>query len=433
MRSYTLFLILCLIFLAHCSPAPSGGVPTAIPFPTTTIGAEMRGWLPTPILGSSGNLANPATAVARANQPTATPNYHACPAGNTSLAFDLPSDDSTPISSAMLSFLNVGGSIQAIHHTLLNTNRLGENGQVLQSLDMTGELTPELIFTYLEREEVGMILILVCENNHYVIRYERDLPTVPTIIADEDLNRDGYNDLLFTVQTCDPIDSFCEYSTTLISWQAQRGIFVNLLLTEQDGDQLPQIADVDNDSIAEIITLQQGTGTSQTGPIRSTTHIYDWNGTQYVLSLSQPSPYRYRIEVIHAADEAFAQNQMEQAAQLLRESITNTDLRVWFQDSADILTAYALYRLLLVYTFQENGDALSVYQEARNRFSNLETSPIYAFLIETYWQTYQTSNNLHVACRAVQEVIAQRSDTLDLLNRYGSRNRTYSAQELCPF
>ena len=124
---------------------------------------------------------------------------------------------------------------------------------------------------------------------------------------------------------------------------------------------------------------------------------------------------------------------MEQAGQLLRESITNTDLRVWFQDSGDILTAYALYRLLLVYTFAENGDALSVYQETRNRFSNLETSPIYAFLTETYWQTYQTSNNLHVACLAVQEVIAQRPDTLDLLNRYGSRSPTYQAQALCPF
>ena len=433
MRSYTCYLILCLFFLARCSTTPNGEVPTALPFPTTTIGAEIRGWLPTPALGSASSLSNPATAVARANQPTATPNYHACPSGNTSLAFTLPSDEATPISSSILNFLNSGGNLQAIHHVLLNANRLGENGQVLQSLDMTGELTPELIFTYLEREEIGMVLILVCENNRYIIRYERDMPTVPTIIADEDLNRDGYNDLLFAVQTCDPIDSFCEYSTTLISWQAQRGIFVNLLLTAQDGDQLPRIADVDNDGIAEIITLQQGTGTSQTGPIRSTTNIYDWNGTQYVLSLSQPAPYRYRIEVIHAADEAFAQNQMEQAGQLLRESITNTDLRVWFQDSGDILTAYALYRLLLVYTFAENGDALSVYQETRNRFSNLETSPIYAFLTETYWQTYQTSNNLHVACLAVQEVIAQRPDTLDLLNRYGSRSPTYQAQALCPF
>ncbi|GEM_PF-2708644 len=66
-------------------------------------------------------------------------------------------------------------------------------------------------------------------------------------------------------------------------------------------------------------------------------------------------------------------------------------------------------------------------------FATQTCRPFYAFHLETYWQTHQTSNNLHVACLAVQEVIAQRPDTLSLLNRYGSHSPTYEAQELCPF
>jgi hypothetical protein len=51
----------------------------------------------------------------------------------------------------------------------------------------------------------------------------------------------------------------------------------------------------------------------------------------------------------------------------------------------------------------------------------------------TYWNALQVTNNLHSACLEVQAIIRERPEALNLLNRYGSRSPTYSAEMLCPF
>jgi hypothetical protein len=50
-----------------------------------------------------------------------------------------------------------------------------------------------------------------------------------------------------------------------------------------------------------------------------------------------------------------------------------------------------------------------------------------------FWDALQVTNNLHSACLEVQDIIRARPEALSLLNRYGSRSPTYTADELCPF
>ena len=85
-------LTLTLLLLAACGPTPGvNTTPTAFPFPTMTPGRVLQVPMPTlaggiPLDGSG--RANPATAVAIANRPTATPNLRACPAPNAEAVLD---------------------------------------------------------------------------------------------------------------------------------------------------------------------------------------------------------------------------------------------------------------------------------------------------------------------------------------------------------
>ena len=89
-----------LLLLAACQTIPSAStVPTGVVFPTMTAGrvieAPLTAALSVPLDGAG--LANPATAIARANQPTPTPNTRDCPAPDAAVTLD-----ATPPGSARL-------------------------------------------------------------------------------------------------------------------------------------------------------------------------------------------------------------------------------------------------------------------------------------------------------------------------------------------
>jgi hypothetical protein len=95
----------CLLFVG-CQPNPASEQnlpPTAIPFPTVTPGREIKGLLPEGVgvpLNGVG-LSNPATAVALANQPTATPDYKTCPGSGNATTPERPTNGRNLLTSVM--------------------------------------------------------------------------------------------------------------------------------------------------------------------------------------------------------------------------------------------------------------------------------------------------------------------------------------------
>src|SRR4051794_7050283 len=116
--STILFLILILM-LAACQPeTPVALGPSAVPFPTMTIGQRVEGIL-TP--GASrplmNSLSNPATVEALGGRPTMTPDYSACPPTVANRpAPKLPIDGT--LEQAVLDELNGGGEISGIEKAL---------------------------------------------------------------------------------------------------------------------------------------------------------------------------------------------------------------------------------------------------------------------------------------------------------------------------
>jgi len=441
--SVTLWLVL--ILLSACAPTASLPVaPTPIPFPTMTPGARLDGVLPAQIsLPLDGvGLSNPATAVALASQPTATPNYAACP-----VPANPPLDEAAPtnglaLRTAIVNYLTQGGAPLTLADQLRRWGAIGEQGGVELSTDFTGAGQADVILSYTAPDEGGTLLVLGCVNGVYSLRFQTATGgDVPQIISSTDLNADNRADLLFSARTCsveNPDD--CAYRTQLMTFDPPSGRFVSLLNGTIASASAPAANDMDNDRVQEIVARSDFDGNRATGPLRTGTYIYgtgtyiyDWNGTNYTLSIVQLDPPRFKIQVLQEADRAFTRQEFDSAIALYSQAETDTGLRFWFNDEQGLLSSYAFYRLVLAYAYTEDDRLLPTYQAAIQPYPDPSTAPIYTALLNTFWNALQVTGNLNSACREVQAIIGTRPEALELLNRYGSRSPTYTAADLCPF
>lgn len=411
--------------------------PTApgIVFPTVTPGRVLEGALPEASglrLDGSG-VANPATAVALASLPTATPNYAACPASG--VVPTVPAAAPANLNAAIGAFLNAGGSPAALEDALRGWNALGTSGFVRADYDFSGEGVPDVLLSFVAPESGGSLLLYVCANSAYSLRYQAAPggSDAPQLMHLGDMNNDGLPEIMYAANICDE-DETCVYSTQVITWSARLGRFVSLLAGALTSDAPPTLVEIDSDQVSEIVVQLENDGTAETGPLRTGTHIYDWDGGLYVLSIIQLDPPRYRIQVVHEADRAFIRLDMNAAVPLYLLALdAGQPLRYWFNDEPAILQSYALYRLLLAYAYTENEQRLAVLQDITALFPDANSAPVFVTMAQTFWNTLQVTNNLRTACQEVINVVRARPEALDLLNRYGSRSPTYSAQSLCPF
>jgi len=430
-------LTLTILLLAACGPTPgTNTTPTAFPFPTMTPGRVLHVPMPTlfgiPLDGSG--LANPATAVALSNRPTATPNLRACPAANTEAVLDpaLPAT-AAQIDDVIALYLNNGGNADNLSVYLSeNWNVLGETGFARGNLDLTGEGTPEIVVSYRAPDVGGSLLVFGCIDGRYLTRYEVTTGgAAPQMLTIGDLNVNGAPELVFSSADCD--GDACTYTTQMLSWNAERGRFVNLVSGALTSDSAPTVEDIDADQISELIVRLTDNGNSETGPIRTGFTVYDWDGASYVRSYTQLNPPEFRIQVIQQADEQFLAGNTSEAIGLYNLAVDSPGLQNWYPDDAGALISYARYRLLIAYAFTEDARLPTIYQTILTAAPDPVTAPVYDALSQAFWNAYQVTNNMNSACLEVQAVIATRPETLTLLNRYGSRSPTYAAGDLCPF
>ncbi len=394
----------------------------------------MRGVLPTVVALSlnGSNLANPATAVALANRPTATPNTAACPPiGSPNLA--APPATGREMSAEMARFLADGGAPATLESRLRSDwGVLGDTGFVRADLDLTGEGTPDVMVSFNAPDDGGTLLILGCADGRYRIQYQGGLGGgLPQIIQAGDMNQDLRPDVLFTSQTC--VDEACEYRTQLVTWDAQEGRFIGFIDGIIDSPEIPTILDIDNDRVTEIVVRQTSRGTSETGPLRTGVTIYDWNGLNYTRSITQLDPPYFRIQVIQEADRNLMRLNVNESIPAYESALNNTSLANWYNDDSAVLNSYTLYRLMTAYAFTEDQRLLSTYQALTQNYPDPATAPVYVTMGVTFWNALQVTNNLRSACLEVQDIIAARPEALGLLNRYGDSSPTYTGNDLCPF
>lgn len=444
MSRYSIALFLFSMIITACQPqAPAQVVPTAIPFPTMTVGSSFSGNLPSnEILVSDAQLANPATIEANAARPSATPNLRSCPAQSGGLSLAVLPDTASSANDAIANFLTLGGTLTDLEDQLLNDwEVLGDEGYIRSDTDLTGEGMPDIIVAYTGPTDLGVLGIFTCSNGAYIPRYQIVSEGIdpPNLTWLGDINRNGINDLVYSALACDEDDT-CEYTTQVVTWERDRGRFVNLVDGRITSFGIPNLNDIDNDDVAEIVVSLDSRGTSATGPLRTGINIYDWNGSVYTLSIIQLDPPRYRIQYIHQADRLFGRLQPEQAADLYLQAIDDEEeLGYWFNNGETVLNAYVLYRLIMTYTFSGDFEArenvVTALEEAYPIEANTDPAslPVYIEMAYAFLTGWETTNNLSNACQLVQGVIEDRPEATELLNRYGSRSPQYTESDLCPF
>jgi hypothetical protein len=440
----TITSIIAIGLLAACQPEVTvSGPPTAIPFPTMTVGSAVRGDLELANMRQGPDAADsPATAVARVSRPTPTPNLAACPAvlEGVTLA-DQPSTRQAAID-AILGYLNTGGDLPTLRAALrVDWEALGETGYVRGDVDLTGEGEPEVVIGMTAPGDVGIALLLVCESGRYSPRIElvADGLEPPRLTWLGDINNDNLPEAVLSRRICADAEA-CEFETLVLSWSESVGRLVNLLDDRLISLQPPTLRDTDNDDVSELVINLDTRGTSATGPLRTGINIYDWNGSVYTLSIIQLDAPQYRIQFVHQGDAEFSRQNVDAAANLYRQALDADGLRYWFNDGPTVVTSYAIYRLMLATAYGGEERAES-YANALARLraafppDTADNLPIYARMAYTFGNTLSETGDLHRACVAVQNIVAQdeNADALALLNRYGSRSPTYTPLMLCPY
>lgn len=388
--------------------------------------------MPTANFAADDGLANPATVIALANQPTPTPNLSNCPAPDETLTLDAAPDNARTVDEAITRYLSQGGTVLQLETTLRDDWAiLGETGTVRGDLDLTGEGAPEIIIAYNSPDEGGVLLILGCIDGRYLARYRAALGgDAPQILNILDMNFNSGAELLFASQACSPD---CTTRAQVVTWSADRGRFVNLLASPVTSPVAPTTEDIDSDQVQELIVRFTDAGDATTGPQRTGYTVYDWNGVSYVQSITQLDPPRFLIQVLHQADEALANESYEEAQALYQLALDTDSLEAWQNDDPITLRAYALYRLLTVQAFTEDSARIQTQQTISELYPDLATAPPYAAMAQAFWSALQVTNNLRSACTEALNVAAQRQDAVGLLNRYGSSSPVYSAADLCAF
>ena len=426
-------LILLILALAACQPEPEPAAsPTVIPFPTATPGFQVAGLLPT----LDRNQSNPAFL-----QPaTPTPQGDICPPPSPLAEIGPQPETDEAIINEILRFLSSGGTLQALEATLQEDWGLFDaNSTIRGDLDLTGDNSNEVIISYVGLETGGTLLIAACRNRRYTEAYRETSgqPTAPALLALGDINQNGLPDVFYSFEQCETIadddDLRCEYRSQVAAWQPSVTRFTDLISEGIMSNDPPELRDTDDDQIQEIFVRLGYIGDIATGPLRTGIQIYDWNGLEYVLSIVQPDPLTYQVQIIHEADRNFALRRMNESILLYQRALTDEDLRIWLRNETPNLNAYATYRILLARTFNNEAEAAIVYDRLLAEYGALEPRPPFVTLAETFWGAYQQAEDLSVACRNVRDQLELEPDAVDFLNRYGERNPTYEISDLCPF
>lgn len=439
-------LTLCLLFglITACQPQSATIAPTFPPFPTMTPGQVVSGALPVNSvrpLSEDSSLNNPATAVALANRPTPTPNFSRCPLVTGSATLAPKPSTADEAHRAIADYLQDGGTLTGLQRALRNDwNAIPETGYWRDEVDLTGENTPELVIGYTAPPNVGALLVLGCYEGVYQIRYtllDETSPTPPQLIWLGEMNNNPPSEIVVSRPVCVVAES-CDLETFVLSWDGARGRFINLLDSTLITLKPPQVRDIDNDNVAEIVIQLDERGTSATGPLRTGVNIYDWNGSQYTLSIVQLDAPRYLIQIVHEGDKYFSQLDMERAIAAYTLALSEElDLRYWFNDEVNTIVPYVFYRTMLALAYLGDVRLGDVLLELQQRFPiadlNAEDIPTYALMAYRFAASLQASPDLHTACVETLKVLAERPNALTLLNRYGRRSPTYAPLDLCPF
>jgi tetratricopeptide (TPR) repeat protein len=193
----------------------------------------------------------------------------------------------------------------------------------------------------------------------------------------------------------------------------------------------------------------------------------------------EPSPPTYRFQAIQDADYEVLHGRYEKALNLYHEAIFNDKLEWWSKERHEFevytalnsyfekdsrnytifltmtptpyptmatvppdkteyprLAAYAYYRIMLVYFVQGNkAEAETTYETLQQKFADNQYSAPYVEMATSFWNAYQSLQNITIACDAAIEYSIKHPSVLIPLGSdyHGVQSKIYKPEDVCPF
>jgi hypothetical protein len=472
-----LFIIVLLFASAGCDEALDniGDRPedTEVPgeFRTATPGGRISVWLVTPT-GEAGQVVQnvnsnetrgavvgPAasatalvgtltaatqTAAAPANVPNFQPDE--CPLASGRIPEPRP-DTFAQFPAAIGTYLSDGGPTAVLEGELRNWGAITEQGGFVQDdTDLTGDGVPEIIvnifnpFSYnpVAILNAGQLLVYGCDNNAYRLLYQTQTSSgtaLPVVHRVGDMNGDIKSELVFDLQSC--TGTSCTRDGEVLTWNPITGVLEpinNSPITSINGR--IGVVDIDSDGILELTVTSSPTGDAASGPTRSVIEIWDWTGRNYVLAAREQDAPRYRVHMLHDADEAFSQQNWTTASAGYNAVRDDEELLAWpvVPNEQPVLRAYATYRLMLVSARRgRTGNAEGYLNTLVVENPDGTPGAVYREIGQAFLDTFRESGSSSTACQAALAVASSRPEALSTLNSYGYANRFYNLVDLCPF
>ena len=373
----------------------------------------------------------------------------------------------TPDNERFLSYLNTGGRLDGIKQA----------GEVA---DFTGDGVEDLL-----AYSSGKFTVFGCNDGKYQVLWEfKGTQRTPYLDYVGDLNSDGIPELIVS-----NAERHAFLSIYIFAWNGKEfisliksnvgnyifdwvgGVVFEYEVFDSNKDGIKEIVGIDND----LFTYEGIPGI----PSRRYTTILAWNGSNYVVASSEPSPPVYRFQAVQDADHEVLHGRYEAALNLYQQAISNDRLEWWSGERREYevytmlnayfdehyraapivftmtptpyptmpavtpdtteyprLAAYAYYRIMLVQTTQgDDTDAKTTYDTLRQEFSNDQYGFPYVQMATAFWSTYQSSQNITTACHAAIDYAVEHPGILIPLGSdyHGSQAKRYKPEDVCPF
>lgn len=352
--------------------------------------------------------------------------------------------DWTTIASELLRFLNSAGAVASLQEALASQQRLPQEGLSVIQIDITGDALEDVALSILSGDPdsmmpAGLLFVFICDQDAYALNtISPDLPDfgLPIIIAAQDMNGDGIADLLTRRDTCGAHTCFAQVE--LLMWNG--ATLENRLQGTTDDLPSPviELHKTEANHAFEVRITATGINSAGAGPFRRFVRTWIWDQIEsaFVLHSEMKLPSIFRIHVLHDADQAALQGDHGSALGLYNQVVEDEALDDWLAggEGQQNLTAYAMFRRMVSHLLLDQIDeARQAFTILTEIYTDAPTGSTYAEMGRLFWSEFESTNDVTLACLAVQTFASQHETGILEPLYYGYANPVYTAREVCPF
>lgn len=255
-----------------------------------------------------------------------------------------------------------------------------------------------------------------------------------TLMAVGDVNEDQREDIVYADKSCGRAD--CYTVVHVESWDAEAGRWRNWAAAPMamvNAEVKLRASEPLGNGLA--VHLQGGAYNGpEAGPQRARTEIWtSRDGAAFRLADQTFSPTNYLYHVVMEAHRKTAQSSVQDlhAAQMLyRQALADSALETWHDASErEYLRAFSLLRLAIIASYQ---DQPAVAAEIVDVLRQAYPASVFTPLGQVWHQAYAGSADSVVACAAARAYVAERPATWRPFGAFGYANPPLAATDICP-